>query len=217
MEDPMTRNIKTMLLVGMAIAASGGLSASAAQASFEQFHCSVAPCTVTIGHDGANKVAHHVFDFKVNSGNLTTVTCSGMTADATSNTATTTELTLTLISWSACNVGGQLATIDVNGCHLLFTAGTDGEDHVQCPSEKSIQLTFGTCTVSIGTQKLKGMKYHNVGTEITAETLVTGVHGTTSAGCPGGAGTFTTGEYTTGNVIVTGETHQGQMATISYS
>jgi hypothetical protein len=71
--------------------------------------------------------------------------------------------------------------------------------------------------LSIGPQTLSGVKYHNVGTEITVEMLIKGIHGTTTAGCPGGAGTFTTGEITTNNLLFTGQTDPGGvMATVFY-
>jgi hypothetical protein len=215
----MIRNLKVLLLAGLAVVAFGALNASMAQASGEQYHCSVTPCKVVVKPDGAvgSKTAHHVFDFKVNAGNLTTVTCNQLSGHGTSSTATTTELTITELKYLECNVGGQAATTNANGCHYLFTAGTEGTVHVQCPAGASIQVTFGTCVLSVGAQTLSGIKYHNVGTEVTVESLVTGIHGTTTAGCPGGAGTFTTGEYTTGNSFVTGQTDPGGvMATVFY-
>jgi hypothetical protein len=216
----MVRNLKMMLLAGMALGAVGALGAGAAQASGEQYHCSVAPCKVLVNADGTGKTAHFVFDYSVNGGNLTTTTCPFFTGHATQNTATTTELTVTEISLGAvgaCSVGGQPATMDVNGCHFLLTAGTEGTLHLQCPAGKAIQDTFGACTVSVGPQTLSGVKYHNVGTEITVEMLIKNIHGTTTAGCPGGAGTFTTGEITTGNLLFTGQTDPGGvMATIFY-
>jgi hypothetical protein len=225
----MIRNIKVLLIAGMAVAALGALSASSAQASGEQYHCTVAPCEIKVNHDGTSKTAHQVFDFQVNGGNLTTVTCPGITGDATSATKTTTELTITGLSYgaaNACNVGGQLATVHTNGCHYLFTAGTptaEGEVHIQCPAGKAIEITFNTCTVSVGSQTLKksaattGILYHNVGTEVTVESNLDGIHGTTTAACPGGAGTFITGTYTTGNALVTGQVDPGgAMATVFY-
>jgi hypothetical protein len=215
----MIRNLKVILLAGMALAAVGALGAGAAQASGELYHCSVEPCKVIINPDGSvgSKTAHFVFDFRVNSGNLTTTTCNRMTGHATSNTKTTTELTVTEIKFTECNVAGQAATMLTNGCHFLLTSGTEGTLHLQCPAGQSIQDTFGTCVLSIGAQTLSGVKYHNVGTEFTVEMLISGIHGTTTAGCPGGAGTFTNGEITTNNLLFTGQTDPGGvMATIFY-
>jgi hypothetical protein len=206
----MTRNLKTMVLTGMAIAAFGTLSASVAQASGEYYSCSVEPCSLKVSADGTGKTTHQVLDFKVNAGNLTTVTCNSVTGDATSSTGKTSEITLTGISYGECNVGGQKATTNMNGCHYLLTAGTEGTVHVQCPLvSPGIQIVFGACVATVGPQTLSGINYNNILGIVTVESSVSGIHGTTNAGCPGGAGTFTTGELTTGNALVTGQTDPG--------
>jgi hypothetical protein len=182
-----------------------------------EFHCSVEPCKYILKPDGTGQMGHFIFDYKVNEGTLVSTTCTQFTSHGTSSSKTSSELTITELNYSGCEFLGQSPTFHTNGCHTLLTSDAEGTLHLQCPVGKSIQITFGTCTVSIGPQTLKGVKYHNLGTEITLEMAIAGIHGTTTSGCFGGAGTFTTGEITTSNSLLTGQTDPGGvMATVFY-
>jgi hypothetical protein len=223
----MIRNLKALLLAGMAVAAFGVVGASSAQAA--EYHCSVEPCTITALPDGAlnSKTAHHVFSFTL-AGTTLSFTCgnakTNFSGTATSNTKTTSSITLTNISYGhdaisappSCTVGGQLATVDMNGCDYEFTSDAAGTVHVRCPAGKEIQITFGACTIDIPTQTITGIAYTNFNNEVTVSTgNVKNIAGTATPGCPV-SGAFTNGEYTTGNTLITGETHAGVMATVFY-
>lgn len=227
----MIRNLKVLLAAAMALAAFGAMSASGAQAA-EEFHCSVEPCTFTAGADGTGKTAHHVFIIKKAGVALGSITCNALTGNGTSNTKTTATLTLKGISYGGegtCSLVGQPATVKMNECDYLFTAA--GKVSVKCPAGKAIELIANKCVVTIGekheatvvNQELGTLKYINKGagatTEVTVEVNVTKVQGIIepTVDCEnllgkGNTGTFTEGEYTTGNTTVTAETHAGVMA-----
>jgi hypothetical protein len=95
---------------------------------------------------------------------------------------------------------------------------------VLCPAGKAIEIKVPAtgCTFTIGAQTLGGINYANLGEApnrtVTVSTNVTGIAGTANDSCttlsinPGAI----TGDYTTGNTIVTGETSGGVMADAWY-
>jgi len=208
------RRLGILIAAMLALAAVGAVGAAGAQAV--QFHCSVEPCRVTLKPDGTGKTAHHVMTVKGEKGEAT-LTCGQLHGEGTSSAKTTTELTITGIEYVECTLAGTAAFVKMNGCDFLVNA--EGYTSVGCPSGKEIE--FGVeklCTVKIPVPiPVVGLavKFHNLGTEtkeITAETSVSGIEGTASgSSCPMGTGAIT-GTYTTGNLILTGETTSGVMA-----
>jgi hypothetical protein len=225
----MIRNLKVLIAAAMALAALGAISASGAQAA--EYHCTVEPCRGTLKPDGTTKTAHHVFIVKGKTGSGELVsgsfTCGQLTGEGLSNTKTTKEFTVTELACDECNIAGTPCTVDFNGCDYHFVAGPPSTVTIKCPAGKQIEITIKSagvlkCTIDIPAQgPLGGISYHDAGTtktELTVETAVkdiTGINATPAAG--GGScipffgfnGLATEGEYTTGNVIVTGETTAG--------
>lgn len=82
-----------------------------------------------------------------------------------------------------------------------------------CPTSHEISYGAAGCRVTISAQSslsgasgATGITYTNINssTEITATTSLKSIHGA-AAGCASGNGAFGNAEYTTGNVILTGE------------
>lgn len=211
----MIRNLKMLISTTAALAALGAVGVSSGQGA--EFHCSVSPCTLTPNPDGTAKNSHHVIIFKQGAVSAAT-TCNEFTGDATFAGTTTKEITFTGINYDGCNDAGETSQVNMNGCHYLFTS-TEEMMHLQCPAGKSITMVTSAtgCTFTIGAQTLKGVSYKTVGVtpnrEITVSFNISNLAATANDSCtnlkinPGAL----TGEYTTGNTILTGETDPGKV------
>jgi hypothetical protein len=206
------RNLKVMALAAIALAALGVLAVSGAQAA--EFHCSVEPCRYTLKPDGAGKTAHHVFAAK-RGAEVIVVTCETSEGEATSSNPTSKELTFTRLGFFPCTLSGVPASIRVNGCEYVYSSA--GELTIKCAGGKGIEFSTASCTVRIEPQgPLPGIKYHDAGatkSELTLETSISGLKGEiigTEAGCAIKPGSFSEGEYRTGNAIITAETDNAE-------
>lgn len=221
----MIRNLKVLLLAALAVTAVGAISASAAHAVGEKFHCESAPCRVTTSTDGTGATAHHVFVVKNSEGKSVSFTCESLRGDATATNTTETNLRLTGVAYDNCAAAGAPVAVRMNGCEYNFGAegGAVGSSpgatvKIECPGTNviEIELTETTCTFSVaGGQDLHGIHYHNIGekakttTETTVEAKVPGivVAVKNNVKCPiDVTKTPLTSEYTTGNTLVTAET-----------
>jgi hypothetical protein len=198
----MIRNLKALMLASMAVLAVGAVAASAVQAV--EFHSPEGAATLTAIPDGTGKTAHQVFDAAGGS-----ITCNTVTGVASIGGSTASVVQLTSIVYSGnCNFVGQTATINMNGCTYSFHA--NGEVDIVCPAGKEITFSVPSpiCDVVVPPQTgLSSVTYHpiNEETEVTIESHVTGIaYAATGAGCPE-TGSFTNGNYTTGNLIITAE------------
>jgi hypothetical protein len=230
----MIRNLKVLLAGAMALVAFGALSASAAHAVGEKFHCSEQPCTVTINPDGAATTAHHQLIIKNAANETGSYTCESVTGDATSTTVTTEEITTTGLTYSNCKINAVTKfDVRMNSCDYLFTssegaAALGATVHIQCLTGSSIEIeNTGTgCIFVVTPQTVRGAHYHNIGTKGTSSTEVTveaGVgeklSGTAidievikeGTGCLPKAKVKDnlTAEYTTGNTLATAEKDNG--------
>ncbi len=128
--------------------------------------------------------------FNTGSGN---VEC---TAAASSGTVTTLE-TLTQainVKYSGCKAFGFINT-DISEAHYVFSA--DGS--VAVTNTITITPLGAGCTVTVGPQTLKEVKFKNSGSKITEETNVKNIVSTSSGGLCGSSST--TGTYTGNNDI----------------
>lgn len=217
----MLRNLKVILAAALALSALGAIAASAHAA--DEFHCSANPCRGRFTADGTGKTAHQVFIVS-NAGGTESLsfTCEKLTGEATVSAAVATEVTATNIKYPNCTVNGSSgAVLDMNSCDYLLTGAggrtDEAELHVECPGTNKIELTVpGGCVFSIGTQRLKGIGLHTIGTspnrEVTVTTNVAGIAITANASCVGLINPNQTliGFFTTGNEIGTGETDPGE-------
>jgi hypothetical protein len=221
----MIRNLKILIAAAMALAALGAISASGAQAA--ELHCGVEPCTVTVKPDGtpgvAGKTAHQVFIVKQGATSVST-TCQQVSGHYQSASKTFKTVTLNTVVYSGCDIAGSSSTVTMNGCEYHFlapgVAPHDATAEVKCPTGKEIEIkAVSGCVIKIGNTGVLGggLKFHDAETSVkkeilTAETTVTGIPATVAAaGCPGLALGAATGEYTTGNVELTGENIAGTM------
>lgn len=152
--------IRKLKILGVAFAAVLALSAVAATAASAegQVTCSSYPCKIT----GVSAVGNSTF--KTEAG---TVECKGH-AEATIN-GPSSELTLVGTATECKAFGFLNATVNTNGCDGLSTTpikiGTDewtATGHMLCPAGKVIEITAGTCKITIGPQ-----------TPATAHTIIT--------------------------------------------
>jgi hypothetical protein len=175
------------------------------------------------------KTAHHVLDIYNAAKSIElSITCNEVTGDATVVGSEQSDVTITTPLFERggavapkCSFAGQDTTVENQGCNLTYQAsGTveiTSENNTigsRCAvGEKPIKFAVPNCTVEIGAQTLVNkVRYHNLaGGLVTVETPV-GTEADPSLGltftaagttCP--FGTQSTGQYTTGNAIVTGE------------
>jgi hypothetical protein len=225
----MIRNLKILIAAGMALAAFGAISASSAQASED--HCSVEPCTITVKPDGTpgptGKTAHKVFVVKQGA-NSVPMTCQQVTGEATVAAKTFKTITIANVTNSECSIAGLAATVRLNGCEYHFAspgvAPHDATMQYKCPAGKLIEFEVPpvNCLVTIGsTGPLGGgLKFHDAETGgvkkdlITAETTVTGIPMTIVGSCSSLKEGAATGEITTWNFELTGETQAGVHASL---
>jgi hypothetical protein len=200
----MTRSFKLLILTVLAISAIGGDTAAAA--AFEK---PPGPITSTITPDGSGKNKHKVWDIP---GHF--LTCAEENGTFTSGDAASQISQLISAAWNyiGCVMLGQEATVSMNGCNYAFHAS--GVTDILCPPGNEITFSIPSppCDVKIPAQSGLGtVTYSNINgeTEITVSQSITGISGTAvGAGCPA-TGSFTNGNVTTGNFILTAEKDDG--------
>jgi hypothetical protein len=197
----MIRNLKTLGLAVMAIFALTAVASSAAQAI--EFHSEIENTTVTAKTEtGSNSV----FDAAGASISCASATFTGTQAAKTSATLTVTP------AYSSCTFLGILnVPVNMNGCQYTFSA--NGEVAVTGASCTAITFEATGCKVEVGKQSgLKEVTYTNLGAgttrEVTVTPHVTGITYTSSGLCPKN-GTFSDGNYTSGNAVAKGENSKG--------
>jgi hypothetical protein len=207
----MTRNLKVLFAAATVLGVFSMFAASGAQAA--EFHCSVEPCRVTMKPDGTGKTAHHVISF-TNGKEAIQTTCNAVTGEATMSGKTSSELTVSNIKGETCTIAGAMSTLTSNGCHYLIKSA--GTLTITCPAGKEIENNGVGCNYNIPPQgPIAGVGLHNIGsTEVTAELKAKLTVNATGIACPWGA---VSGEFVTGNVLLTSETDPGGvMSNISW-
>jgi hypothetical protein len=216
----MTRSLKILASGLLAVVALGVAIASSAEAA--EFHCSAEPCKWKIKPDGTvgSATAHHVIVFKNTFGEALTVTCEQWQGEV-STAKTVTELNFSAPKYLECDVGKNPVTSSTQGCTFRFTPG--GTLTIkECVGGVEFKLQSGcVATIKEGTN-LKGIAYHNIGSEATTTTEMTvemkiagmaaSVVGNRAECGIDTTATPITAEYTTGNFLVTGATVAGAMA-----
>lgn len=198
----MVRNLKVLGLAVMAMLAMTAVAASAAQAV--EFHSEIENTKVT-GKTEAG--SNSVFDAAGASISCTSATFEGTQALLTSPTVTVTPV------YSGCTFLGVLnVPVKTNGCQYTFHAA-GGEVDVTGASCTAITFEATGCKVEVKKQNgLKEVTYTNFGSgttrEVTVTPHVTGITYTSSGLCPKN-GTFSDGNYTSGNATVKGENSKG--------
>jgi hypothetical protein len=199
----MNRKFKALLLAAMAVTALSAVWASAASAAqFTAPGAGAGTTTIVASADGTPKNSHHVFDVVLPK-NVLPITCDSSGIHGSQSGEAAASVTVTA-NYTGCTFLGQTATVSMNGCDYTF--GANGTATIDCPGANEITFTAANCTVHVpGGQVLSGISYTNIGNQVTASASVKNIHGVaTGAGCPE-TGTFTGGEYTTGNTTLTGE------------
>ncbi len=202
----MIRNLKTLGLAVMAMFALTAVAASAAQAV--EFHSEIENTTVTASTEAGS---NSVFDAAGASISCASATFTGTQAAKTSPTLTVTPV------YSNCTFLGVLnVPVKTNGCQYTFHA-EGGVADVTGASCTAITFEAAGCKVEVGKQNgLKEVTYTNLGAgttrEVTVTPHVTAITYTSSGlGCPK-TGTFSDGNYTSGNAIAKGESSKGVQA-----
>ncbi len=160
----MSRYLKPLGLL-LPILAMSAVFASAASAN-PQFHAELADTTLTASQTTAN-----VFNFDRGELKCKSVKYTGTTAAATSTTMTLTP------SYEECKLGGENATVTVNGCGYQFHLAAEEENFeasmdIECPAEKQLEIDIPFCTITIHPQAgLKKVTFTNEG-EATTRSIV---------------------------------------------
>jgi hypothetical protein len=209
----MTRKFKTLGVALFAVLALTAIAASSASAE-GKITCSSYPCTIT----GESAVGNSTFITEAG-----TVECKGH-AQATLAAASS-EITITGTATNCKAFGFLNATVNTNGCDGLSTTPVQiapdewtARGHMLCPPGKVIELTAGTCKVTIGPQNPSG---HTIITNTTAPTPnvvdltghATGVNYTVVTdgfGCPFAGTGAKTGATITQHTPITAKATAGQ-------
>jgi opacity protein-like surface antigen len=197
----MVRNLKVLGLAVMAMLAMTAVAASAAQAV--EFHSEIENTTIT-GKTEAG--SNSVFDAAGAS-----ISCTSGTFTGTQALKTSTNVTVTP-AYSGCTFLSVLnVPVNMNGCQYTFDA--NGEVAVTGAACTAITFEATGCKVEVKKQAgLKEVTYTNIGSGTTREVTVTphviGITYTSSGLCPKN-GTFSDGNYTSGNATVKGENSKG--------
>ena len=211
----MIRNLKAMGLALVAVFALSAVGASAAQAASADF--SAAEYSANVTGSGGLQV------FQTSFGKLT---CAEVTGTATLG-AQGGSLTGENIAYGGCHatILKIPTTVDMNGCHYTFTAGTitaagtsEGSVHIQgCNATGHITITVGTggatCTIDVSEQTISPVTYHNTaGGTVDVRTNETPVQQVSTGGsaCAGGE---STSKYT--GEIASTATHNGKADSLS--
>ncbi len=178
----MIRNLKILTAAAMALAAFGALSATAHAA--DEFHCSVAPCTLTLAPDGTppTETAHQVLVVKGTTpiGAIASVsfTCDKLSGKATVNTQTATDVTFKNLKYTnaagvdTCKIGASATlTVDFTSCTYTFQAAGGTMDaaqiHLLCstPGDGIDINVKGTTCIKVTPFTATGVGYHDVDPE----------------------------------------------------
>jgi hypothetical protein len=188
----MTKRLKFIGLLAVAIMAMTAVAASAASAS--NFGTESSP-TFFKGTQETKNV------FIIGGG---TAKCTGATFTSAEVTGTSGITSITVHpEYTGCTAFGQTATVNTgtisNGCNYVLTATstTAGKVVIECATGKSIVVTATTagCTVTVPgqTPTTNAVAYENQGSGATASVLVTstveGLTYTSSGGICGASGT----------------------------
>jgi hypothetical protein len=204
----MNRRIRSLgLLLGAVLASA----ACAAPATAAEFHSELAHTTFSgfqvVGEEDA-------FTFKAGVVRCSQASYSGTSVEVN---ATFSEITLTP-KYTNCTAFGFVNTpIDVpKSCDFRFTPSTAATQlHLICGANEYIEVTAFNCHVQIGSQTGVGITYHNKGTGVNQDIMITSaVTGMTYTqaskvipGCQNG--TFTDGKFA-GATTLSGTTGAGE-------
>ena len=187
-------NLKTLGIVALAVLALSLIGASAASAL--NYTASSYPTTGKADSQVGNDV------LTTEAGALECKKHFQGTLNGPSSTLTITPII------TGCKAFGFLnATVTMNGCDYLFTEPTGTAPSfsaivdVVCPVGKVIEISAGTCKVTIGPQgPLSSVAISNTGTDVSVKATITGIAYTVVAdgfGCTySGTGAKTGAKYT---------------------
>ncbi len=89
------------------------------------------------------------------------ITCSQVTGEGTTTSKAVTQVTFQNIEYDGCEFLGVPASIQMNGCHPLFSSA--GEVTTNCPEGKQASFEALGCVVRVPAQgPLKGITFHNI-------------------------------------------------------
>jgi hypothetical protein len=197
----MVRNLKIVGLAVLAMLAMTAVAATAAQAV--EFH---------------SEVDNTILTGKTEAGSSSVLDAAGASISCTSGTFTGTQPTKTAgavtltPAYSDCTFLGITNTpIEMHGCQ--YTLHSLGQFDVTGAPCNGITFEAAGCKVEIKQQSLlEKVTFTNLGTGTTREVTMTphipGITYTSSGLCPK-SGTFSDGNYTSGNATVKGETSKG--------
>ena len=198
----MKQKFKALGLCFVAVFAFSAVAASAAQAA--EYHAEKGPVYYTgTSSDNVFTITHSPTNVAVK---CSVTKVKGENASANATTVTVHP------EYETCTLNGVKATIATNACNYQFNQPNASNvatvNIVGCVAGAPITVTSTGCTLKVTNQgPLSSVTFDNEGTgttrDIKATVSITGITAEQSSGCPGGAGTFATSDYT-GSVTVLG-------------
>lgn len=212
----MNRKLKALGLALVASFAMSAVAASGASASGELFHAGQAH-TILDAHGGLQTFVT----------NPSTLTCTTVTADATTTVVTPSSITATDVTYSGCKNADNITThVQMRSCDYLFTSEatpTHAPVHIQCSTAGDEIRINGTvlgaevtCVrVPAQTPTGGGVTYSNVaGGDVKITATVTGIEYTVQGFC--GSETVNNGTYNA-SVTVGGTDTVGNNVNVTWS
>jgi hypothetical protein len=201
--EAMSRHLKILGLIAMAVLAIGVISASAASAA-PKFTSTGTPTTIH-GVQATTNV------LTINGGELE---CESVTFEGTVTGTEAASITVHP-TFGGCLAFGRAAEITTTGCNFVLSA--TGTAEIECEAGKKIiiHVPSGPCTIEFGPQMLgaSSVSFTNGGTKgsttstVTVTANVTGITYTSTGGACGASGT--NGTYT-GTVLAKGWTNSAK-------
>lgn len=188
---------KTMVFAAAAALAITAFVGVASASAFTNFNAESVPATVSGEQSEAST-------FTTSAG---TISCTGGKFMGVA-TSTPTSTVTTDLSYSGCTFLGFInVEVKPNKCHYTFLA--TGTANVSGCEGTSIEFEAAGCLVKVGEQTgLTSIGYANAGEgakrTVIVTPAVTNIKYTTSASCPGGAQSNSTGKYEKGKTTVKG-------------
>jgi hypothetical protein len=206
MHDRRTRLAGAILAV-VAVATQVGVAVASAHTP-ATFQFGEQTATITAKPVGSGATAHHVIDIP----GLNTITCTAVEMEGGIQSSPIVSFKLSAL-YFGCESGGEEVTISMEAC--LYSFNANGEVSItsrpfeNCAQEPMRITTKSGCQVVIDEQTLPGVGYTNINStgwnpDVTVGLSMTKITGKRGAGCAK-EGSFTTGEYTTGNTILFAE------------
>ncbi len=203
----MIRNLKSVLPIAAAVLALSAVVASSSASA--QFHSELETTAITSTADGTGFTAEQVLDFAGG-----TLACSGVSLAGTQGSKTIPKISPLSVNFTGCTFLGTPTTVPT-ACMTIRSGGVFDFCGTAKPVAWKVTVGGATCEVQLlPKSNLKELTFHNIQPgsfkEITMEIHTSELRYVAEGkACPN-PGLFENGQYTHGNVILTGAESGGE-------